>query len=293
MHPLPRLKPDPLPQILTVAENMATGDLARAYAETKAAFGVPWMGVVAMAFAHYPRFYHTLWAGLGPVAASAEFNTACADLRHFTETVAADLGVGRVRGDLVAEGYTPADLAGIDQVIEVFSGGNMPYLLMATIARLALEGQALADPAGTRLTRVPPRAPVWPAGQPLVLIEAHHQNAEGAALYSDIRATLGLPFVNTDYRALARWPGYFANAWADLKPRVLSPAYAPITQAIHDRAVQLALDLPNPQGLVPAALQAAAAADASPGAVLATVRLFQWLLPGLVANIAVLRAQMG
>ena len=44
-------------------------------------------------------------------------------------------------------------------------------------------------------------------------------NPEVRAVYDDIMATLGLPFVNTDYRALARWPSYFALAWSDLKFR--------------------------------------------------------------------------
>jgi hypothetical protein len=41
------------------------------------------------------------------------------------------------------------------------------------------------------------------------------------------------------------------------------------------------------------ALRAAARGDASPeGEVLSVVRLFQWLLPGLVANVAFFRAQL-
>lgn len=63
-------------------------------------------------------------------------------------------------------------------------------------------------------------------------------------------------------------------------------------QSVHDEAVRLALALPNPAGLTPGRLQGAADADGDGDEVLAVVRLFQWLLPGLVANVAFLRAQL-
>jgi hypothetical protein len=48
----------------------------------------------------------------------------------------------------------------------------------------------------------------------------------------------------------------------------------------------------NPGGLTSAALRAAAASDAPLEEVLAVCRLFQWLLPGLVANVAFFRHQL-
>lgn len=52
--------------------------------------------------------------------------------------------------------------------------------------------------------------------------------------------------------------------------------------------------LPNPGGLTAAALRDAAARDpaGAPAEILALCRLFQWLLPGLVVNVAFLREQL-
>jgi hypothetical protein len=111
-------------------------------------------------------------------------------------------------------------------------------------------------------------------------------------MYDDIKATLGLPFVNTDYRALARWPSYFHRAWVDLKTVVDGAAYEAIVLGVHERAVAAARSLPNPNGLTSAALRAAAEADAPLEEVLAMCRLFQWLLPGLVVNVAFFRQQL-
>ncbi|WP_417524422.1 halocarboxylic acid dehydrogenase DehI family protein [Marinovum sp.] len=292
MPPLPRMKPDPLPPVRTTPEALATGDLKHSYEMTKRAFGVPWMGVVAMAFAGYPKFYDALWQHVGPVAGSTAFAAACAELRATAEAEAQRLTPASLVPGLKAQGYSDTDLAAIDQVIEVFSEGNMPYLLLATIARLVLEGVAFRNPDAPEPAVTSPTRPVWPAGQPLVLIEAHHQNAEGRRLYEDIRTTLGLPFVNTDYRALARWPGYFAEAWGALRGHVGGPAHGAAVEAVHARAVELALGLPGLQGLSQHSLAAPANAGASADEVQDVVRLFQWLLPGLAVNVGYFRHQL-
>ncbi len=62
---------------------------------------------------------------------------------------------------------------------------------------------------------------------------------------------------------------------------------------IHEAAVATVRALPNAGGLRGEALRASTRSDASPeGEVLSVVRLFQWLLPGLVANVAFFRAQL-
>ena len=72
--------------------------------------------------------------------------------------------------------------------------------------------------------------------------------------FSEVRVA----FVNTDYRALARWPSYFSRAWGDLKGAFPTPTYDAIRDAIHDRVVKVAaLDLPNPGRLSGVALRAA------------------------------------
>lgn len=139
---LARLKPDPIPAIRPVPEYAATGRLAEVYERTKRGFGVPWMGVVAMAFAHYPRFYHALWTAVEPVVATDAFADACRTLRATAEAEAEQLHPSPILPRLEGLGYGPREVNEIRASNEVFSAGNMPYLLMATLARLMLEGQA-------------------------------------------------------------------------------------------------------------------------------------------------------
>ncbi len=286
---LPRLAPRPVPAIHAVPEHAATGRLASVYERTKKGFDVPWMGVVAMAFAHYPRFYDTLWTALDPLLASQSFAEACRDLRQCAEGEALSLqpAASGLIPQLQGIGYTPHEIDEIRGCIEVFAAGNMPYVLMATLARALLEGHEWSGGAPLRPVDAPSR------GQPKPpLMEAHHADPATRALYDDIKEVLGLPFVNTDYRALARWPSYAAQAWAGLRPIVRRQDYSRSVEHVHQRAVALSLNLPNPSGATSAALQDAAEQDASLAEVLDVVRLFQWLLPGLITNVAILERQI-
>ena len=82
-------------------------------------------------------------------------------------------------------------------------------------------------------------------------------------------------------------------AWKDLRDKAGSPGHEAICQACHDRAANLvASELPNPGGLSAAAIRRAAEADAGLDEVIQVCRLFQWLLPGLILNVAYFRHQL-
>lgn len=290
MTELPRLLPHPIPALHPLAEYAVDGRRKAQYEDMKHTLQVPWMGVVTMAYAHYPNFFDTLWQGLNPLVQSAVFVEQAQALRRFTEDAVAALAPPPLQPRLQALGYAPRELAQVGETIEVFSHGNFPYLLIATLTRFLLEGGRMQGsgevlPFTGRHTAH--------ASAPLVLMEPHHADAPTRALYEDLKATLGLPFVNTDYRALARWPSYFALAWADLRPVVRSAAHEALCAAVHAQALQtVSRILPNPGGLDSARLLEAATRDAPVAEVVQMARLFQWLLPGLVTNVAFFRQQL-
>ncbi len=287
MTKLSRLKPDPISTIHPVPEYAADAALADVYERTKRGLGVPWMGVVAMAFAHYRDFYDCLWQAMEPAVATQAFADACKELRIVAEQEAASLGPIAIRPKLSTLGYDDREIEEIKHCNEIFSSGNMPYVLMATLARLLLEGHAWEGNGSTQ----PHAEPGMTATKP-VLIEPHHADPDIAALYADVRKTLGLPFVNTDYRAFARWPSYFEPSWTDLRSIVLSEEYEQAVWRVHDAAVLLTGRLPNMSKITPQQLIGCAERDGQLSEVLSVVRLFQWLLPGLAVNVAVLRHQL-
>ncbi|MGD8788496.1 MAG: hypothetical protein PVH05_03315 [Burkholderiales bacterium] len=285
-----RLAPRPIPHIHPEPEYRVAGQRAQWYRDMKDVFQVPWMGVVTMAFTHYPHFFETLWQGLKPLARSRAFVEECARLRSHTEARVLELGPDRIVRRLEATGYASGELNQIRAIIEIFSHGNFPYLLTATLARRLLEGLELPPPSSAPLYegRHAPTVDV-----PFVLMEMHHADPATRELYQDIKTTLDLPFVNTDYRALARWPSYFALAWRNLKPIVNSDKHAAICAEVHAQADNLVAELlPNPGALDADALRNAARRDGDPEEILQVTRLFQWLLPGLATNVAFFRAQL-
>jgi hypothetical protein len=289
MTTVPRGLPQPIPAIHPLPEYLAEGKTKARYEDMKAVLQVPWMGVVTMAYAHYPNFFDALWDGLRPVCGSAAYVEGARALRAQVEAGVATLEPPPIADRLTAMDYAPRELAQIRAMVEVFSHGNFHYLTIAAMAAWLLHGGALSDErAATPFEgRHAPEAEVA-----FLLMEAHHADAPTKALYEDIKATLDLPFVNTDYRALARWPSYFAAAWGDLKSRVGGSAHEAVARAAHDGALDLARTLPNPAGLSAARLQEAAAKDAPLAEIVAVARLFFFLLPGLVTNVAFFRHQL-
>jgi hypothetical protein len=104
---LARLKPSPSPAIRALPEYRAEGDLKADYDDTRAALQVPWMGVVAMAFAHYRRFYGVLWPALKPLMVSRPLIAACEELRVCAERAARALSPPPLEGRLTKLGYAP------------------------------------------------------------------------------------------------------------------------------------------------------------------------------------------
>lgn len=290
MTRIERVRPDPIPAIHPLPEYLAAGQRAEWYEDTKRVLQVPWMGVVTMGYTHYPTFFGELWRGLKPLCESRPFVEAFQGLRKYVEARTAELGPKSLVGPLTEMGYAPREIDNIRQMNTVFSHGNQSYVLIAAVTKHLLEvgdmaGGADAEPFEGRHA---PKIEV-----PFLLMEPHHVDEPTRAVFEDIKATLNLPFVNTDYRAFARWPSYFALAWADLRETAGTPAHEAICQACHDRVAELAAEgLPNPGGLSSGALRRAAEADASLEEVIQVCRLFQWLLPGLITNVAYFRHQL-
>ncbi len=291
MTNLPRLRPEPIPAIFPLPEYLAEDRRKMWYEEVKQVLQVPWMGVITMAYAHYPTFFEVWWQGVRDLCGSQPFVDACLDNRAFVEQQVLALNPPPISDRLTAIGYAPREIDAIREMIEVFSHGNQPYVVLATLTRYLVEA---GDVAGAGKAAPPCTARHAPTvSVPFVLMEAHHADQPTRDVYEDVKRILNLPFVNTDYRALARWPSYWAMAWSDLRETAGASAHEAVCQAIHDRCVeQAAAILPNPSGLTADALRGAAARDASLEEIREMARLFQWLLPGLIVNIAYFRAQL-
>lgn len=283
----PRKKPIPVPNIKVTPEYLAKGMLKNNYNKTKLAFNVPWMGVVAMAFANYPYFYNALWKYMYPLSKSSEFNKLCKRLIILSKKKAKELKPKSIIKGLKAIGYSNYEIKQIDQVNHVFTEGNMPYLIMASLARIFIEGgEIINNKSFSKYNKVICKK------ENLLLMEFHHADIYLKSVYKSVKANLGLPFLNTDYRAFARWPSYFILSWKNLLPILSNKEYNNKVLEIHNFIIKETLSLPNPNKVTSAQIIDASKKDKKLDQIKNIISLFQWLLPGLVTNIAIMKEQI-
>ena len=285
----PRKKPIPVPKIIVIPEYLAKGRLKKSYTSTKLAFNVPWMGVVAMAFAKYPFFYNALWEYMHPLSDSLEFNKLCKKIVNISKRKAIELRPKSIIKNLEKIGYSNYEIKKIYEVNQVFTIGNMPYLIMATTARILLEKGELLNRSSYNKNKY---NKISYNEAHLLLMEQHHADNSLKEVYKSIKFNLGLPFINTDYRAFARWPSYFITSWKYFLPALLSKEYEKKVLEIHNFVIKEVLSLPNPNKITSIKIITAAKKDNKLNEIKKVVNLFQWLLQGLVTNVAFMREQI-
>jgi hypothetical protein len=271
-----------------VPEHRADEELSAVYRDLKTTLGVPWVGVVTQAFAHHRPFFLDAWRQFRPTAASAFFHEASDGLRRLAwDDVAAAFDVPSQRPALEANGYSAREIEQIRDLLDLFDHGNPKYLILATVIRASVvEGRRLGPAEGAAHSDRAARGAVADVGGIPVMIEEHHAFGDLRALYADIKSTLNLPFVNSDYKAMARWPSYLKQAWESLKPRLTDPAYGRARERLHARAVEIAAALPFPFAIDAGAARALGMTDREIEELARTAGLFQWLLSGLMLNVS-------
>lgn len=281
-------RPDGNVIVRPVPEHRADAGLTPVYQDLKATLGVPWVGVITQAVAHYRPFFVEAWRQFQPSARSHYFESRCDAIRISAwEQVGTAFSVPSLTERLQRLGYSDVERAQIRAMLDIFDYGNPKYLVLATAIQQSLcEDRRLGggDAARDKWDRMP-RAPIYQIDPIPVMVEEHHALGGLKAVYEDIKATLGLPFVNSDYKAMGRWPSYLALAWQDLKPSIDSEPYVRIRQQIHEQALSAAEGLPYGYLLDKARAIAIGLPEDEVFELMRVIALFQWLLSGLILNV--------
>jgi hypothetical protein len=165
-------------------------------------------------------------------------------------------------------------------VVDLFHYNN-PLLLLIAAALL----QAFEDgPSGHRSSSRALPHPVFP-NRPIIITE-ESAPAPIRKVYEDMKRSMVLASVNTDYQAFARWPDFLNFYWNALKPVVLSPLYGENRHAMRESALSLVGDLPEAPQLSVEQMQEAGLNDEEIGAAIHVTEEFLGVLSGLVLNIA-------
>lgn len=280
-------RPDGNVTVRPVPEHRADAGLEPVYRDLKATFGVPWVGVITQAVAHYRPFFVEAWRQFQPSAASHYFESRCDAIRLSAwEEVECTFEIPSHAVRLTRLGYSDVEIDRIRATLDIFDYGNPKYLVFATAIQQSLcGGRRLGGGTGGNPRDRMPRAPIRQTDPIPAMVEEHHALDGLQAVYDDIKATLGLPFINSDYKAMARWPSYLDLAWKDLRPAIDSDAYVQMRQRIHEQALDAVEDLPYAFYVSKARAIAVGLSEEEACELMQVITLFQWLLSGLILNV--------
>ena len=265
-----------------VREPEAEGKTREIYEDIKQSLGVPHVNAIFQAYAVYPRFLERHWAVMKPVLETREFFVisdrlgAEAYTRAHNYFVIPDL-CSTMKELSVSEGARQE----LSRTTELFHYNNPPLLVIAAAQMQAFETRVGRGSEGQR----PADHAVFT--EKPTIVEEEQATPAVRKVYDDIRRTLGLPFVNTDYRAFARYPDFLCSYWNVLKPIVESPVYTESQQGMRESAWQVTRELPGSIELTASELIDDGMSDDDVSAVVRITDLFLRAISGLVLNVAV------
>ncbi len=274
-----------LPRLQLVPEDTAPPDVAAIYEETKNLLGIPWTAAIFQGYAMYPPLLRLAWAELKPNVVTLEFRADARQLQ--AEAAAAMQTVYRPGYDRSQVERWGGDPHAIRTVCETFNYGNPKLLICARAISRSLEERRRPGPSDDTDLRPdkPPPGEEHVRHRRIDLVDPGHPPPLVAPIFLDIQQTLGLPLVNSDYRALARWPEYFHHAWEDLKGSILSLAYQQARDALAEAGDAAADRLEDPVTISPDILRREGVPQAEVDNLVRVARLFADLLPGLMLNV--------
>jgi hypothetical protein len=272
------------PKLVILQEEEVSEAVRECFDEITASLGFAVVNVIFRAFAKYPRFLRLQWDFLRSNALTQDFFDKTEVLRRQAQVnIREHFAVGDHRAELRMRGSSDTAVKEIKAVLDFFLYCDPFLLLMSSALQSSLAGRALPGkpwahllPHYTHPTRV----------QELRLVELEAALPNLQTVYREIMKVSGLPFVASDYRALGRWPDYLELAWEEWTKKIVTPAYQRGVRKLNELAVALALDLPFALAVNAETLKQAGFTPTQISDILATVDLFQGLLPGLITNIA-------
>ncbi len=265
-------RPKPVP------ERNATGETDRVYHEIKQTLRVSGVTLNFRTLAGYKNVLPLLWDELQPNLETREFEDGADRIRARAVQLAAALASPHPQ-PLVILGESQRYQ--IQSALKLYHYIDPKILLLTSALRVSLQGESIGwDDVSAKAPSVIVRG--IPARMyPMEIASDTPDDIRLNRVFEDIKRTLSLPAVNSEYRTLALWPEYLISAWERLKPIVKSPVFQAEADEIRQLSVLLARNLPYPIHL---SLRRIEAAGEDPEQIFRTIERFEFLLPSLILN---------
>lgn len=265
-----------------VREAEANEPIRPIYEDIKQTLGLPHVNAIFQAYAAYPDFLERHWKAFKPVLQTQEFFVLAGRLRAEAYTRMHNyFPVPDFCARLREQSLSSGALQDLTAVVELFHYSDPPLLLLAAAQLQAFEVRIGRD-----------ATPTTPADHPVFEDKPAFINEDDAPpeirrVYEEIKRTLGLPIVNADYRAFARYPDFLIAYWDVLKPILQSPVYSESQQGMRESAWNLVRELPARVDTTVSHLLDDGLSDDDLSDVVRITDLFLRNLSGLVLDVAV------
>jgi hypothetical protein len=278
-----------------VRETEATDERAReAFRDIKSALRVPLVNLIFQAWAAYPRFLDITWRRLRPSVLTIEFSELAgainAKVREGTDSWPIADHADLLRTRSVGEN----ELQRMREIVDLFTEVNPKLAILANAVDMALN----RIPVGGVGTKGPHREeererPKEFRGVRFSLIEERDAPPRVRSIYEDMKITLGLPFIETEYRAMASYPDWLEVWWKDCKPLTQDEQYQALGADIAKSAVEAAKLLPHRLYLSDDLIESCGIDETKRTELRRSNGTFVRLLPGLIMNLEIARRGLG
>ncbi|MCL7419736.1 MAG: halocarboxylic acid dehydrogenase DehI family protein [Methylobacter sp.] len=263
-----------------VAETEAEDEIERVYHEIKQSLRVSGINLNFRTWAGFEKFFLLMWDAMRPLAETWAFENAADEIRRESVNLAGKLGKIDAKAQV---NLGESQKYQIKKALALYHYINPKLLVFTAKVKQALAGetpQSSESPTNTVFIERGIPVPMYP----MEMIAAEPEDKRLAAIFEDIKDTLSLSSINSDYRTLGLWPDYLDAAWHELKPIVLAEAYQKASDQLRETAREQAKALPA----ISLSKQQIEDLGEDTDEILETTEKFEQLLPSLMINISLL-----
>lgn len=186
-----------------VSEREAEGEIERVYHEIRQVLRVSGVNLNFRTWATFERFLPAMWDVLCPNLQTRDFENAADRVR--SNAVAAAAGLPQLDA-LAGLRLGESQRYQIQAALDLYHYINPKLLVLTSAVRLALDGEKLGRDTGDTPERIESGEPAKMF--PMEMVEEESEDEQLRELFEDIKSTLGLSSINSDYRTLGLWPDY-------------------------------------------------------------------------------------
>ncbi|MBI2876551.1 MAG: hypothetical protein HYY20_06690 [Candidatus Tectomicrobia bacterium] len=262
-----------------VTEYEAEGEIDRVYYEIKQTLRVTGINLNFRVWAGYKNFLPAMWEAVRPNVETRIFEDAADRVR--AEAVSAAEALGKL--DAASKVHLgESQIYQIKSALDLYHYINPKLLVLTSAVRLALVGEQIGQESkpGMGIELIERGVPLM---YPMEMVSEEVEDKRTHDLFEDIKRTLSLSSINSDYRTLALWPNYLAAAWERLKPTIQGDEYVHASDRLREISRTRARALPYPILLSSERVEEL---GEDPHKVMKTIEEFERLLPSLILNIA-------